>query len=212
MTARTKSFAVPDEPMMAEADHRIANSLSLTAAMLRMQSREVDDEVARAALLAAESRLAAIAAVHSHLQSGCDDQAVDLISHLRSVLPDIGRSIGAEFLFAVGAAEPIRVPRRVAHHLTIAINELALNAVKHAYRNRPGGRISLSLECQGVNGLEIEVCDGGDGLPDRLNSGEAEGLGMRLVSSIVDQLGGTLRGRSDHGACFTIELPSDRIR
>lgn len=202
--------ASPQVSATAEANHRIANSLSIAAAMLRMQAKRVEDEAARAALLEAESRLSAIAAVHAHIQPGSPDGRVDLGAHLCEVLHDIGRSIGAELVLEVQGGGAVEVAPRVARDLTIAINELALNSVKHGYGYHSGGRISLVVERLGEDGLRVDIRDGGTGMPDGFDPAGADGLGMRLVSSLVADLGGTLDGRNDGGACFTIELPSGR--
>ena len=55
--------------MLAEVNHRVANSLSLVASMVRMQSNVVSDKTAKSALSETEARIFAISFLHKRLYS-----------------------------------------------------------------------------------------------------------------------------------------------
>jgi len=72
------------------------------------------------------------------------------------------------------------VPKLVARQLVIIVNELALNARRHAYDGRDGC-ISLELDHEGES-LKITFADSGPGLPDGFDPATCDGLGLKIVT------------------------------
>ena len=103
------------------------------------------------------------------------------------------------------------MPGEAALHLAIAINELVLNARKHAYGGQGDGgqdrgqvRIGCRRDPDGC--LRLSVADGGRGLPGGFDPRRAKGLGMWIVAATMQQLGGELHAEDDQGARFTMLL------
>ncbi|PZQ65539.1 MAG: hypothetical protein DI570_01340 [Phenylobacterium zucineum] len=92
----------------------------------------------------------------------------------------------------------------MAQQLAIAVNEIAINAAKHAYDGRPGGRLDVSARREG-NELVLIVADEGKGLGD--GPAGASGLGMSILAAIVRDVRGSLSAQTDGGARFTIRAP-----
>lgn len=205
MTARVRPPA--DDPRLAESDHRISNSLTLTATLLRMQRERASDTAVRSAIRSAESRVLSIARFHAYLHQTGAQERVDLGDFFRETLPDIGDAIGLRCLLAVDPSTTLDVSERAARQLLLIVNELALNARKHAYDGREGGCISVELDGDGDGMLRITLADGGSGLPDGFDPANGSGLGLRIVEALVSELGGTLACRTDGGAQFTITVP-----
>jgi two-component sensor histidine kinase len=198
-------------PERRELDHRMANSLQLAADLLLFEQARVRDPDAREALGAAVARLSAVAQLHRCL---CDhDQAsgVDLKLFLGEICDLIAQSTG---LACSLDADPVVLAPATAQQLAIAINELAMNAAKHAYRGRMDGKtrgaLHVEARCTGDR-LRLTVSDHGAGLGEGFQIGQATGLGMDILQAIVRQVRGTLEAQDDHGARFTITLPLPRI-
>jgi len=194
---------------IAEVDHRVANSLSIAAAMLRMQRRQASDSAVRSAILSAEARVANIARFHTYLHQYGIHERVDLAGFFSEVLPKIAATIGLRCVLTVNASSTLDVSAHVARQLMIIVNELALNSLKHGHDGREGGRISVELEGDDRNYFRIRFADSGAGLPDDFDPTTCRGLGLRIVSSLVRELRGSLTAYSDDGAHFTIEIPID---
>ena len=198
---RPRSQPLADERQ--EIDHRLANSLQLAADFLIFEQARLEDATARAALMQAAARITAVAQLHRFMSAHQDASGVDLEPFLTELCSRIVDSTG---LSCSVDAEPVTVPGAAAQQLAIAINELAMNAAKHAYpKGQPGG-VHVTCRRDGAM-LRLTVADDGVGLGCDFDADKSTGLGMIIVKAVVRQLRGSLDARDDHGACFTITAP-----
>ena len=81
-------------------------------------------------------------------------------------------------------------------------SELVMNSAKYAK-----GKITVRLSANPSKGHELTVSDNGPGFPKGFDPGKSKGLGMKIVSSLVNQIGGrSLFGANPlgQGAQFTV--------
>lgn len=186
-----------------ELDHRLANSLQLAADFLIFEHTRVRDASARAALIEAAERLSAVGQMHRFLAAQHQATGVDL----DPFLTELGRLIAdTTGLACTVDAEPYVATAEVAQQLAIAVNELAMNAAKHAYPWGERGALHVVCRRRGGN-LVLTVSDEGEGLGRDFLAKRSAGLGMTILQAIVRQLHGTLEAANDHGARFTITVP-----
>ncbi len=74
----------------------------------------------------------------------------------------------------------------------LILNELACNALKHAFGGRNGGEVAVSLRADSHGRVRLGVRDNGSGLPTGSDWKQARSLGLRLVRMLSGQLGGTV--------------------
>lgn len=194
------------ERQIQELNHRIANSLQLAADMLVFEQLRSRDPVAQAVLEASRARLVAVGELHRYLYDHADQPSVQLSPFLAGLCKAIGASTG---LNCQVQSDLTSVPGDMAQQLAIAINEFAINAAKHAYAGRPGGRLMVTCRRDGHE-LVLTVADQGEGLSDGRSA--HGGLGMSIVEAIVRDLKGVLTVQSDRGAAFTIRAPLPSAR
>lgn len=192
------------EREIQELNHRVANSLQLAADMLVFEQLRSRDPQAQAALEASRARLVAIGELHRYLHEHGGKPSVELAPFLAGLCQAIAASTG---LSCSADADFTCVSGDMAQQLGIAINEFAINAAKHAYDGRPGGRLSVTARREGYD-LVLTVADEGKGLSGGLQrSAKGGGLGMSIVAAIVRDLKGALSVHSDGGTSFTIRAP-----
>ena len=190
------------ERQIQELNHRIANSLQLAADMLVFEQLRSRDPVAQAALEASRARLVAVGELHRYLYEHADMPLVEM----RPFLAGLGRAIAASTgLQCRVHCDLTRVSGDMAQQLAIAINEFAINAAKHAYDGRPGGRLTVNCRRDGHE-LVLTVADDGKGLTGD-SCPHQGGLGMSIVAAIVRDLKGALTVQSTRGTAFTIRAP-----
>jgi two-component sensor histidine kinase len=185
-----------------ELDHRLANSLQLAADFLIFAQLRVTDAQARTVLIETADRLSAVGQMHRFLAVRRGPQ-VDLAAFLTELGELIAESTG---LVCDVDAEPVELSGEIAQHLAIAVNELAMNAAKHAYPWGQRGPLHIACRLSG-RGLRLIVADEGRGLGETLAGRRPGGLGMAIVQAVARQLNGLFEAASDNGARFTLTVP-----
>jgi two-component sensor histidine kinase len=95
----------------------------------------------------------------------------------------------------------------------LIVNELVANAFKHAFPGERTGVITVSLgdqtpaESREKKRMILAVSDDGVGIPEGMESGKQDSLGLHLVRNLASQLGGTVEVRRDGGTTFRITFP-----
>lgn len=188
------------ELMAKEIDHRVMNSLQFVSSLLSMQSRSPDVGEAAHQLRLAANRVSAVAKVHRHFAlEGAEVSAC--VAFLRKLCADLESVLSRQ---VVVSGSEVDVPTRTIQSIGLLTNELVTNAAKHG-----AGLIEVSYSVEdGVHTLT--VCDAGEGLPNDFDIAEPRtSLGMRVITALVDQLGGQLSaGPRDggSGACFAVSF------
>lgn len=192
--------------LMNEVSHRVKNSLSLVAGLLSLQARSARDETVRHAIRDAETRIATIAQVHDQLWRQADVQAVDLAPFLTSLCARLQETVTDVRVEAEIAPVVLAADRAI--QIALVVNELLTNAFKYGWPGRTGGTVRVRLVADAR--IRLEVRDNGRGLPEGFDpAATRDSLGMKVVSGLVQQLGGVLEARNEDGACFVLHLSAD---
>jgi two-component sensor histidine kinase len=86
----------------------------------------------------------------------------------------------------------------------LIINELVSNALKHAFPKGRTGEITIQLRRTGTTQVTLIVSDNGIGFPEHVDFRKSPSLGLTLINSLVEQLGGTIKLDRSRGTAFTI--------
>ncbi len=186
-----------------EIHHRVKNNLQTVAALLRLQARRTGNPEAHDALMESVRRVAAIAEVHEALSMSVDEE-VNLDAVMDRILPMINDVAGVDTPVRIsreGALGILDADRATA--LVMVISELVQNAIQHAFGPGGGagcaGSVVIGAE-RSARWLDVVVRDDGRGLPAGFTLDGAEGLGLRIVRTLVStDLDGSLQMRSAPG-------------
>ena len=198
------------EALLREIHHRVKNNLQITSSLLRLQAGAIANAEAREVFAETQHRIRSMALVHEKLYQSTNLSQIDFGDYIRTL---------GELLFKSFAADPSRIRLSVdgddvllsidtAVPCGLIVNELLLNALKHAFPDESQGEIRVELADGGDGWCHMSVRDNGVGLPEDESSGT---LGLQLVRGLVAQLDGNLaveRGRG--GAGFTIDFRKER--
>jgi two-component sensor histidine kinase len=204
--ARLQQALAHQEVLTREISHRVKNSLAVVAGLLSMQGGTAIDPALRAALLDAQARVLTIAKVHDQLWRRNEVENLDLAEFLQELCVQLRASTGPNHTIAC-EVEPTTVNTDQAVSLGLIVNELVTNAIKYAY---PGGagEVRLSVRRLQQNCLRLEVCDRGMGLPAGFETARSKSLGLKLIVSLVRQLGGRAEWQdAQPGTRFVLEFP-----
>ena len=197
-----KDVALQRSGLMAkEIDHRVMNSLQLVAGLLSLQGRGVDDSRISEQLDFAANRVNAIARVHRHIYLSEGLESVESREYLQRLCQDLGDILKSKI--HVEAMEADILTAQVIP-LGLMVNELVTNAAKHG-----AGEIEVSFGRAGAGSYRLQVSDQGSGLPQGFDPAKTTSLGMKVITSLVKQLGGKLDfgDAPPAGARFTVQFP-----
>jgi two-component sensor histidine kinase len=201
--------------IVAEADHRIANSLALLGGLVRLQAGAVGKK--HKSYSAAEvhmmldgiaARISTVAQVH-HRLAKLPDGVVAFGTHLREICGGLIAAFSSE-------QQPVHidyrcgdcpVPTKHVQPLTLIVTELVLNALKYAH---PAGvPLRLCVACEVRNGaLVLTIDDDGVGLPEGFDPRKDGDLGFRVIRSLCEELHAELDIQSSSlGTSFEITMP-----
>jgi two-component sensor histidine kinase len=204
MTATRPPLQGPSPQYVVEANHRIANELGQLAALAQRQitaAARGPDPIPRQSVVEMlrlqHSRLLGIARLHHAISRAPNSDQVDLAQ----VLPELFREFEASGLFE----ERLRLTWCVAEHcpvdasrasaLTLALSEIITSAAPAS-----DGTLVLSISDDGV------------GLPEGFVETRDAGVGLKLVRSLIEGVGGVLTISScPLGLTFHIDLPRREV-
>lgn len=204
MLLRQKEELIQQQSVLSrESEHRLLNGLQLITSLLSLQSRAAQNAEAAALLAIASNRVAAIGRVHRHLHTLDHVESVEFKKYLENLCSDLSgmtSSESGENLLTVEGVE-LRIPTATGIPLAFIASELITNAIKYAK-----GKIVVGLQSSGKIYV-LSVSDDGPGLPKEFDPSAARGLGMKLISSLVRQIGGQLQiapGSDGKGTRFAV--------
>jgi two-component system, sensor histidine kinase PdtaS len=194
-----------------EFEHRLLNGLQLIASLLSLQSRTAATPEATAQLIIAARRVAALGRVHHRLHLLDHQENVEFKRYLQHLCDDLAGLLFQEqsncaIMLESADAE---IPTEFAVPLGFIVNELITNSTKHAT-----GNIIVRFETKSLARYSLSVSDNGPGLPIGFDPACSKGLGMKIVLSLVKQIGGELcilPGDNGRGARFTVAFCAPRV-
>lgn len=180
------------EVLLAEVNHRVANSLSLVGAMVSLQANAADSEATKDVLHETQARIYAVSLVHRRLYTSNDAREVDLdeyfvglLSHLEASMRDAGHRAWIKH-----SLDSIKLPTDKTVNLAVVATEWITNAFKYAYPREPG-EVRVRLTQPDPRTVELTIEDDGIGR-DPKQAPKGTGLGTKLVSAMASSMGASI--------------------
>ena len=198
------------EILLKEIHHRVKNNLQVVSSLLNLQAQSVTDQAMVALLHDSQSRVKAMALVHETLYRSPDLARVDFASYARTLATQLLRTYAAQAgtVTLRVEAENCLLDVDAAVPCGLILNELVSNALKHAFPSGQPGRLEVEVRPVAAGRVSFSVSDDGVGFPPEVDFQNSPSLGLRLVATLVDQLGGTLVLNARAGTQFLIEFPA----
>ncbi len=196
--------------LLQEVNHRVKNSLQLVSSLLNLQGGTMSDEEGHHRFAAAAARVQTIARVHARLFQTGNVRSVEFGQYLRDLCADLARTYARqeqEPRFDIDVAR-VELPTDRVIPLALIVNELLTNVFKYAYGPGEPVRVDIATRLDGADTLRVTIADEGSGLPPGFDLHRSGGLGMRLIESLVAQLGARLEvQRPARGTRFVLRVP-----
>ena len=195
--------------LLREVNHRVKNNFSSLIGLLQMKRDYARTPEEAGHLKDMEIRLAGLAAVHNMLSLN-GWRPIGLGELCRVLIQKTTGLSGTPCTIKIHAAHPdLLLPHSQGHHLTLIINELVSNAIRHGHTLNTSLAIQVTIDTP-ENDIILRFADNGPGYPVDILHAQASirGTGLQIIQALaISSLGGKLTLEHDHGAVACITFP-----
>jgi len=197
---------IEKETLLFEVQHRVKNNLQMITALIRLEARSARGKMDTAPFDRLAGRIESIRVLYTLLSEHGHEDEVDLGTYLSAIASAAMQAhvVGGIRLDLKVDAYPVSV--NVAMPCGLVVNELLMNAVKHAFPGRDNGTITLHSLADGDGFCRIVVSDNGVGLPEGSEWPRHGKLSSMIIQSLLDNAKATLDVSSSPGQGLRVTI------
>lgn len=191
--------------LLKEVHHRVKNNLQVISSILNLQSTYVKDEKTLYILRECQNRIKSMAFIHEALYQNKNFSEIPFNEYLSMLVKNLFHSynidnVNVKLNFDI---DEVFLNLDTSIPCGLIVNELVSNSFKYAFPDKKQGFIFISLK-QKNNDVTLIIKDNGVGLPNEVDFRNTESLGLQLVVTLVEQIGGVIKLDSTSGTKFEI--------
>ena len=210
-TKEIQSSLDQKEVLLREIHHRVKNSLAIVSGLIELQEGSTESREAQEVLKDSQARIKSVALIHEKLYKTDSLSEIQLNTYIKDLVRTIHKTFTdyREVVVLSFDLDEVLLETDRVIPCGLLINELVVNAYKHAFsKNRPG-MLEITLKRK-EDELILTVSDNGPGLPDEFIPGKDDSIGSLLIQSFSSQLGATINlgNKKEEGAEFTFRFPA----
>lgn len=194
------------ELLIKEINHRVKNNFALVSSLLSIQQQNIEDQKIQGMFEEAQNRIQSIALVHQQLYSSENLANIDFSTYITSLARRLMNGFNhkkGKIAIAIDIKD-VALDISKAIPCGLIINELITNAFKHGFQNRETGEISVKMRHFDDHQVEFIIANDGNPFPADVDFRNTQTLGLQLVTSLVEQIGGTIELDNSKGMKFII--------
>lgn len=194
------------ETLLKEIHHRVKNNLAIISGLLELQIQNITNPSTIDVLRDSQNRILSMALVHQKLYQVETLNEIDLGVYVEELIISLRNTFKKEDNLTLSVkSEDVFVEIEQAIPCSLIINEVIVNAIKHAFHADDTGTIEVVIT-QAANQIRISISDNGIGLPKDFNPEVTSSLGSTLIKILTQQLEGqfTYAKASPNGTIFTL--------
>jgi two-component sensor histidine kinase len=196
------------EFLMRELNHRVKNNLAMISSLIGLKDSTIGDVADLSDII---RQIDAIRIVHEKLYQSNTVTHIDMKDYIEDLLSTIFSSLTAQHVVVEKDIETCSIPVRSAIPVGLITNEIATNAIKHGFTPDEEACFSVALQRTETNDHYIfTLSNSGKPFPDDIDFTNSNTLGLQLVSTLVEQLNGTIALERNPQPVFTITFPVER--
>lgn len=206
MIGRYEAQTKQNEILLKEVHHRVKNNLQIVSSLLRLQAAENSNEKVIGQFEEAIGRIRSMALIHEKMYVNEDFSSIDVDSYIQSLVKDISNSIHTECEVELKLSTEVRqIDIKSVVPLSLLLNELITNSIRHGFDQMQRAAIEISLEEAGDKVL-LYYSDSGV-----WKEGAQSGFGLELINTLTEQLHGTFERTAENGTHYRFVLDADEF-
>ena len=193
------------EFLLKELNHRVKNNLAMVASLLSLKDSALGSTVDLSDL---KHRIDTIRIIHEKLNYSADYATVQLRDYVQDILESIFSSFTEQQVQIQNEVEAIDVSTKIAIPLGLITNEIATNAMKYGFHDEEQPVFTIDFQQHpDHHSYTFTLSNSGAAFPEDIDIATSETLGLKLVSTLVMQLQGSIHLQRSPYPVFTIEFP-----
>lgn len=177
------------EVLLQEIHHRVKNSLAIVSGLIELQLDGTDSDEAKHILQDSQTRIRSMALIHEKLYQTKSLSDIELDIYLKELVEAIHGTF-TEYKKAVDLKfdlDKIELDVDRVIPCGLLVNELVVNAFKHAFNKNKKGVLEVGLSKENGS-ITLSVADNGPGLPKDFDFKGEGNLGSMLIDTFASQL------------------------
>jgi PAS domain S-box-containing protein len=195
------------EVLLKEIHHRVKNNLQIISSLLNLQSGYIKDKDSIEIFKESQNRVRSMALIHEKLYQSKDMSQIDFSEYVSELVSNLfsSYSLNSALITLHQNINDILLEIDIAINLGLIINELVSNTFKHAFPEGRKGNLYISIK-KDEHKYELIIEDDGIGFSSEIDFRKTESLGLQLIITLVEQIGGEIFLFSDNGTKFVIKF------
>ena len=195
---------------LREIHHRLRNNMQIISSFLQLQARQFSGEQ-KQAFIECQNRIRALSMVHEKLYLIKEYSTIQIDDYIKTLVDTLIKTYSMTNLIKTHFdIAPIKIKADYAAPLGIIVNELVTNMIQHAFlESHKNPEISVVLKQPSEGSYELLVADNGKGINEDFDLHKPNSVGMLLVSTLAEQIGGSLEIKVNHGTTFKVRFKSN---
>jgi two-component sensor histidine kinase len=189
--------------LLSELQHRVKNNLQHVISILEIQKESVDFNNIDELIRGNQNRIHSMALLHKKLNVSDNVNDVDLKRYVTELSELVKESYenSKKKIILNSKCDLEHISIEKALPLGLIITELVSNSMKHAFKKRSIGIITIEItKDQNLN--KLYYSDNGIGFDFNITSDK--GLGQEIIKGLIDQLDGSVKTNNHNGFELTM--------
>ncbi len=190
--------------MLKEIHHRVKNNLQIVTSLLRLQLHKIEDKNSVEPFQESIDRIASIALIHEKMYEGDKVKPININSYIKDTVDDLIKSYAHETIVNLNLNSSVKtIELNYIVPLSLILNELISNSLKHAFPNKKNGEITINISTEQSTSLILIYEDNGEWKVQE----DANSFGLELIDIFTEQLSGKYTLETENGAeyCFNFK-------
>ncbi len=192
--------------LLKEIHHRVKNNLQIITSLINLQLGDMSNGIVQNTLKSLQTRIQSMSLVHEMLYSTDSFTQIDFHDYLNQIIATISATFN-------NIKNPIKVSLTgdilyldIERSTTcgLIVNEIIINAFKHAFSNQNDCRIDIELIKDESEMVSILIHDNGIGISSLTKSNKTQGMGSLLIEALTDQISGEFKISKNNGTSMSL--------
>ncbi|MDA3940298.1 MAG: PAS domain S-box protein [Spirochaetia bacterium] len=196
--------------LLKEVHHRVKNNLQIINSLINLQMEDLSDALIQNTFKPLQSRIQSMSLVHELLYSTDSFTQIDFHDYLNQIIATISTTFNnpTNPIQVTLTGDNLYLDIERATTCGLLVNEIIINAFKHAFPDQKNCRIDISVGKDESGVVSIIIKDNGIGISALKNPDTTNGMGTLLVEALSDQIKGKVIISKSNGTTVSLTFKS----